>query len=641
MAGPLKPLLARALYAALFSLAVPALLVCWAAAANGNVPLPSHRNPLLGSVLVFCGAGLMLAGVSALWFRGGGLPMNAFPPPRYVSNGIYGWLPHPIYVGFTLICVGFSALVGSAGGLWLVSPTVALCCAALVLGYEAPDLRRRFGRTSIACRLLPADGDARPTPLDHLRYATFVLMPWLALYELVIALGVPGDGFEPSFPFERTLPIWPLTELFYASTYIAVPLASALAPSRTVLRGFFVRAWLAMILAFPLYVTVPFLAPRRSFTPSGPLGYLLEWERGTYPPVAAFPSFHVIWSFLVAHLFGRRFPELRWIGWAWAVALAASCVTTGMHTIVDVVAAALLALGLIRIEQTWSAIRSLTERIANSWREWRFGPVRVINHGAYAGLAAFAAVAIVHAAVGDPLTTCTTALSALVGAALWAQFIEGSSRLARPFGFYGGFFGVAASAAIGSLFGWDAWLLVAAWCLASPPMQAIGRLRCLVQGCCHGSPTAEVVGIRYTHARSRVCRLAHLDGIPVHATPLYSIFWNGFVALALVRMWTAGAPLHMIAGIFAILTGIGRFVEEAYRGEPQTPVLAGLRLYQWVAIGTVVAGAVITAVATSTPAPALQFSPEGLAQAAIFALIAAFALGVDFPDSQRRFARLA
>lgn len=112
------------------------------------------------------------------------------------------------------------------------------------------------------------------------------------------------------------------------------------------------------------------------------------------------------------------------------------------------------------------------------------------------------------------------------------------------------------------------------------------------------------------------------------------------VALATVRLWTMRAPLSLIAGLYLILGGLGRFVEEAYRGEPQTPIIARLRLYQWIAIATVLAGIGLTVV-RSDPAPAPQFHWGLLVPAACFGLATAFAMGVDFPESNRRFARLA
>jgi prolipoprotein diacylglyceryltransferase len=232
------------------------------------------------------------------------------------------------------------------------------------------------------------------------------------------------------------------------------------------------------------------------------------------------------------------------------------------------------------------------------------------------------------------------AAAGLVGAGLWAQYIEGSPRLLRPFGFYGGAAGVAAGSLIAGYFHADPWLIFASFCAAMPWIQGIGRLRCLVQGCCHGSPAPQAVGICYRHPHSRVCRFTRFTGIPVHPTPLYSILWDGLIFLMVIRLWAAGAPLPAIIGVCMILSSIGRFVEEAYRGEPQTVVLAGLRIYQWIATVTVLLGAAITALGPDRAPETLQWNWQALLPALPFAATAALALGVDFPKSNRRFARL-
>lgn len=48
------------------------------------------------------------------------------------------------------------------------------------------------------------------------------------------------------------------------------------------------------------------------------------------------------------------------------------------------------------------------------------------------------------------------------------------------------------------------------------------------------------------------------------------------------------APLSLIAGMYFVLVGHGRFVEAHYRGQPQTVVIAGFRLYQWLTLTFVV-----------------------------------------------------
>jgi Prolipoprotein diacylglyceryltransferase len=323
--------------------------------------------------------------------------------------------------------------------------------------------------------------------------------------------------------------------------------------------------------------------------------------------------------------------------------ISASCITTGMHAVVDVLAGVLVVPLVLNIGALWEKIRSLSERIANSWKEWRFGRVRIINHGVYAAAGTSIGLLIIGTLLGPgsigPMFVI--ACSSLIGAGLWAQFIEGSPSLLRPYGFYGGVIGVVLGSLIVGVFGSDIWQLLAAFAVAGPLIQSAGRLRCLVQGCCHGRETTTKIGIRYTHPRSRVCRLANMTNIPIHPTPLYSILWNIFIGIILARLWSLQVSLTFIVGLYLILNGVGRFVEEAYRGEPQTPSLGGLRLYQWMAIGSVVSGAVVTTVRTSSEIPNWQFSWMTAGAAAGFGLITWFALGVDFPDSNKRFARLA
>jgi hypothetical protein len=264
--------------------------------------------------------------------------------------------------------------------------------------------------------------------------------------------------------------------------------------------------------------------------------------------------------------------------------------------------------------------------------------VRIINHGVYGGIGAFLVVAIAGTLMGPDHTgvLVVTGAAALAGAGLWAQLVEGSPRLLRPFGFYGGLFAVMAAGLLSSA----PMLVMAAYGVGAPWVQSTGRLRCLVQGCCHGRPAGPGIGIRYVNERSRVCRLADLKGVPLHPTPLYSILWNVPIAMVMTRLWVVHAPLSLIVGLYLILTGIGRFCEEGYRGEPQTPILAGLRLYQWIAIGTVLGGAAITALVRGSPAPAACFSGLVLGIAAGFGVVSTLLLGVDAPESNRRFARL-
>ncbi|MBI5086625.1 MAG: hypothetical protein HZB13_18770, partial [Acidobacteria bacterium] len=269
--------LGKILYGALFAVVVPAALVAWARATADTVRLPVVASMPLGLTVAAAGALLLLLGMAHLWTSGGGLPMNAYPPPRYVTRGVFRLLPHPIYTGFTLLCAGASIAVGSASGLWLVSPMVALGCAALVLGYERHDLRERFG--AVPSKVLPEAGQERPAGGDLLACYLFVLLPWLVLYQAVLVLGTPAGAVSGALPFESRLPVLEWTELIYSSTYLLTALAPWIARTKSDLRTFCVRALWAMVVAFPLYLLVPLVAPPRPFTATTLPGRLLAWER--------------------------------------------------------------------------------------------------------------------------------------------------------------------------------------------------------------------------------------------------------------------------------------------------------------------------------------------------------------------------
>jgi prolipoprotein diacylglyceryltransferase/protein-S-isoprenylcysteine O-methyltransferase Ste14 len=632
--------LGKCLYGTAFLLLFPIALIAWAGATADLVHIRAVVSPTIGFAIGSAGALLLILGMVNLWVYGGGLPMNAYPPPRYVAQGVFRLLPHPIYTGFATLCAGVSIAAGSASGLWLVCPIVALSCAALVLGYERHDLRERFGPTSLS--VLPAAGPASPSSSERLACYAFVLLPWLVLYEAIVAMGTPPDAITARLPFEQHLQVPKWSESFYASTYIFVGLAPLLARTRDDLRTFCVRGLWGMALAFPLLLVVPLTTPPYPFTLHTVLGQWLTWNRVLEGPATGFPSFRVIWAVLVAEVYAKRWPGIAWLWRGWALLISASCVTAGQNALANVLAGFAIVGLVAHGTAFWEAIRSRAERIANSWKEWRIGPVRIINYGIYVGLGGAVGLWIAGSLAGfkNQPAILVAACAAVVGAALWAQFVEGSPQLLRPFGFYGGLLGGTIGALIAPLFGTSPWLILGAFSAGGPWAQGMGRLRCLVQGCCHGRLASDSVGIRYTDPRSRVCRLTGLAGVPIHPTPVYSMLWNGFIALVIARLWVLRAPLHLISGIYFILTGLGRFVEEAWRGEPQTPILAGLRLYQWAAVLSVVIGALMTALGHSGSAPTPHFEWRVLLASGVFGVIVWFAMGVDFPNSDRRFSRL-
>jgi len=164
----------------------------------------------------------------------------------------------------------------------------------------------------------------------------------------------------------------------------------------------------------------------------------------------------------------------------------------------------------------------LATRLANSWTAIRLGPLRIINYAAYAAVAA-AGGTIIFEVVSPGQSAgqaAVIAMTIVLGGGVWGKLLESTGRLARPFGYFGAFLGGAIGAVAASLF-WRTPVLAigASLALAATWTQAVGRLRCLVQGCCHGRPISFGEGVRYCRAESRAVALAGVRGQPHHPAP--------------------------------------------------------------------------------------------------------------------------
>lgn len=637
-------MMGRVLYGALFTVALPLLLVFWAQRLDGVIALPVVHSTLVGWGLAVLTLVMLVEAMRELFVIGGGLPMNAYPPPRYVTRGLYGWIAHPIYIAFVGLVAGVSIATGSAAGFWIVTPFTALACLALVHGFEAHDLSRRFGadRARPLLSLPPNAGSAREAG-DVLSLWLIVLLPWLVFYEAIGHLPVPGArpvGFE----FEAQWPVIVWTEAIYALVYPFVVFAPLALRTRKDARQFCIRGWVGTGLGMLAYLVIPWTSPPRPFQADGLLASLLALERADgLAGRAAFPSFHVYWAWWAAAAWGIGSVARRSLATLVVLAIMVSCVTTGMHAMADVVAGTALALAVFKGGVIWNALRQFAERLANSWREWQCGPLRLLVHGYYAGLASIVGAFVAGALLGEggPAQVAFVSAASLVGAGLWGQYWVGSTTLLRPFGYFGSVLGVTLVLGAQIPFGIDVWPLAAAVSVAAPWAQGVGRLRCLVQGCCHGMPAPSGVGIVITAKRSRVINVSALGDVPIHPTPLYSLLANTVIGLLLARLWLIGASPTVIVGAYLILTGLARFVEESYRGERQTPVVWRLRLYQWFAAASVALGIGVSCVAPDARVPVqAHVDLVTVCVALAVGVVHVLAMGVDFPNANRRFSRL-
>jgi len=504
-------LFGKIFYGVLFAALIPLLLFFWGSSLDKikSVLLPTPELAVFALALLFLGAFLVFKAMLDLFFLGKGLPMNVFPPHKFVTKGIYAWLAHPIYFGAGMIAFGIALWFESPAGLFVVAPVFILAMVSLVGGYEHFSYVKIFGNAAL-----------RHRPI----------------------LSLPPVGL-----FRR----------FLISSAIFISVATYL---------------LMLIYLFDL-----------NFDDNQPLFWLI-------------------------------------IG--------------------------LILLLSLNYPMIWRSLKKASEATANSRKDYMFfgGKFRIINHGLYSGLAGFIAVLIGGYIIGNNFAILIFSVCTILGGALFAQLRWGNPSLLRPYGFWGGFIGGAAGMLlIKLLFNVPIHQSMLAAALSMPLAQAMGRMRCLSQGCCHGIIASKNIGIRVWQNQSRVVTLSGLKGKAIHATQLYSILFNLWLALLLFAMWYSqkfGAPL--IIGMYLILTGIERFTEDAYRGEKQTRMARGLQENQYIAIAALLIGIAISLLPFPALIPALGCWNLGLfITAGIGAVFAAFAMSMDFPKSKSRFSRLS
>jgi phosphatidylglycerol:prolipoprotein diacylglycerol transferase len=301
---------------------------------------------------------------------------------------------------------------------------------------------------------------------------------------------------------------------------------------------------------------------------------------------------------------------------------------------------------IINYAAIWNGLKGFSEWVANSRQDWLFfkGKFRIINHSIYSGMAATLGVGIFGYIVGNSFAALILTVCVILGSGIFAQFRWGSASLLRPFGYWGAILGgILGMILIRILFDISLYQAAIAGVLCAPFAQAIGRLRCLSQGCCHGIITGKELGIRVWQSQSRVVVFSGLKDKYLHPTQLYSILFNLLLGLLLFSVWSSHKfNGSLIVGSYFILTGIERFAEDAYRGEKQTRLATGLKENQWIAILALVVGIIITAMPFPSSIKALgEFNLVFCGTALLCGLIAAFAMSMDFPGSNVRFSRLS
>ena len=120
----------------------------------------------LGLVSVLAGAALL--GVCVLEFaRSGGGTLSPIDPPRHlVVRGLYRYVRNPMYLAVSTIVLG-EALLARSVALGMYWAIWFAAVNAVVIGYEEPNLRQRFGGSyddyaRRVSRWIPHRGTATP-----------------------------------------------------------------------------------------------------------------------------------------------------------------------------------------------------------------------------------------------------------------------------------------------------------------------------------------------------------------------------------------------------------------------------------------------------------------------------------------------
>jgi len=107
--------------------------------------------------------------------------------------------------------------------------------------------------------------------------------------------------------------------------------------------------------------------------------------------------------------------------------------------------------------------------------------------------------------------------------------------------------------------------------------QAVGRVGCIINGCCYGVTTSLPWGIIYTHPNS-ICPL----GVVTHPTTVYEIIWNLTVFGVLIKLRGRLKPEGSLFLVYLSLYSLWRLATDFLR--EGTSFLFGLHQAQVIAI---------------------------------------------------------
>ena len=433
----------KILYALIFLLFIPSVLLFWAKFTEDIIRFPAIKSTTTGWTLIIGGSLWILLAMFTLKKYGKGLPMNAYPPPRFVNRGPYRLFQHPIYWGFGILMVGYFILAGSASGLWLVTPITILGMIALVLGYEEIDLKKRFPDKTIKT-VLDLPEKETESPGVRVRFASlFWVVGFLLLGNFLTAKLAGNTPALLGKPLVTTLSIeikyLPFLSIIFL---IATPF---LLKRKDILREWTLSGIIALCVSIFIALLYPTLGAQ-----------YLPFEDSIIITVPIYLILLSLKSII------RQSKQLGIFFSLVTVALVVIQLTISRSAALHFASSILIFLLSANYYRIWLFLKNSTEKITNSWKEWVFGKVRVINHGFYVGVGTFFGILLSGILVGDDYAWAILifAFIVIVFSALLAQIIEGSEKLKRPYGYYGALVGIIFASLVIWAIGFNVWVII-------------------------------------------------------------------------------------------------------------------------------------------------------------------------------------
>ncbi|MDR1111037.1 MAG: prolipoprotein diacylglyceryl transferase [Deltaproteobacteria bacterium] len=116
--------------------------------------------------------------------------------------------------------------------------------------------------------------------------------------------------------------------------------------------------------------------------------------------------------------------------------------------------------------------------------------------------------------------------------------------------------------------------------------QAIGRVGCLLAGCCHGRPAPGSFPLALTFPRFSQAP----PGIPLYPTQIMECLGLLLITAALMFLLGRSRPAGLVVSAYLALAGLLRFLVDPLRGDYRGPRALGLAPTSWAAMAACLAG---------------------------------------------------